>query len=296
MERKDISWLIAGGFILAAHAGYLNVICLMDHQAVGHTTGLMGNIAVNMSNQAWASSFYAFFMVTCFITGAFVTGLFAGSHKFHLDSRYGLIIIFESLLLLLAFAIFNVIEGDEWNNWAYPFVAIASGMQNAMCTTFSGAVIRTTHTTGTSTDIGLILGQWARDVSYRKWLKKKPKCQDQWKLKILLPLWFGYLFGAFIGAVVFQALHFSAMGIPGVTLGFVGIGYLLLRSYINIKNSKLPEKLIHLENDVKIRVGKIEKDLGQKIKGKSREPRVSILSRIFKLNFQVEFSSCKILN
>jgi uncharacterized membrane protein YoaK (UPF0700 family) len=38
-------------------------------------------------------------------------------------------------------------------------VCLGCGLQNGMCTTFSGAVIRTTHVSGILTDIGLIIGQ-----------------------------------------------------------------------------------------------------------------------------------------
>jgi uncharacterized membrane protein YoaK (UPF0700 family) len=38
-------------------------------------------------------------------------------------------------------------------------VAAACGLQNAMCTSHFGAIIRTTHLTGTVTDIGSTLGR-----------------------------------------------------------------------------------------------------------------------------------------
>ena len=36
-----------------------------------------------------------------------------------------------------------------------PSFLVASGMQNAMTTTYGGAVVRTTHVTGSITDIGV---------------------------------------------------------------------------------------------------------------------------------------------
>ena len=37
---------------------------------------------------------------------------------------------------------------------------MALGLQNAMTTRFSGAVIRTTHLTGMTTDLGLLTAHW----------------------------------------------------------------------------------------------------------------------------------------
>lgn len=41
-----------------------------------------------------------------------------------------------------------------------PSAAMAMGMQNAMTTKFSGAVIRTTHITGLTTDMGIVTANW----------------------------------------------------------------------------------------------------------------------------------------
>jgi uncharacterized membrane protein YoaK (UPF0700 family) len=57
----------------------------------------------------------------------------------------------------------------------------------------SGSVIRTTHVTGTFTDIGIIFGRLLRG-----------KTEDLWKLKILFPLAFGFILGAVLSGVFFS--------------------------------------------------------------------------------------------
>jgi uncharacterized membrane protein YoaK (UPF0700 family) len=60
-------------------------------------------------------------------------------------------------------------------------LSIACGMQNAMTTRYSGAVVRTTHLTGMVTDVGLLLGHMARsDRDFH----------DLWKLTLFLPIIF----------------------------------------------------------------------------------------------------------
>jgi uncharacterized membrane protein YoaK (UPF0700 family) len=43
---------------------------------------------------------------------------------------------------------------------------MAMGMQNAMTTKFSGAVIRTTHITGLTTDMGIVTANWLQGCAW----------------------------------------------------------------------------------------------------------------------------------
>lgn len=86
-----------------------------------------------------------------------------------------------------------------------------------MCTTFSGAVIRTTHVTGTVTDIGLIIGQAIFHKRTRKHL---------WKLKILIPLYISFCIGGIIGWFAYELLHNKAMLVPCTLVGSLGIGHI----------------------------------------------------------------------
>ncbi len=96
-------------------------------------------------------------------------------------------------------------------------VSLACGLQNGMCTTFSGAVIRTTHVTGILTDIGLILGQAIFHPRTRKHL---------WKLKVLLPLYGGFCIGGITGWFIYQILSIQAILLPCVALGIFGITHI----------------------------------------------------------------------
>jgi len=86
----------------------------------------------------------------------------------------------------------------------YYFAAAANGIQNGMTSTYSANLIRTTHLTGTSTDIGLIIGQMIRG-----------NMKNLWKFKVLVGLatsfWLGSLL-SFYSATAFlsNSLWFSA--------------------------------------------------------------------------------------
>jgi len=115
------------------------------------------------------------------------------------------------------------------------FVCLGCGLQNGMCTTFSGAVIRTTHVTGTVTDIGLIIGQAIFHKRTRKHL---------WKLKILIPLYISFCIGGIIGWFAYELLHNKAMLVPCTLVGSLGIGHICYcKIVLNSKIEKTNEDI-----------------------------------------------------
>jgi uncharacterized membrane protein YoaK (UPF0700 family) len=93
---------------------------------------------------------------------------------------------------------------DECKPAVIFIISFSAGMQNALATFFSGAVVRTTHVTGTATDIGIELANYLSGRS--------PKV---WKLQLLTYFLFAFFWGSFFGcgaAVVWgrYALFFPA--------------------------------------------------------------------------------------
>ena len=72
-----------------------------------------------------------------------------------------------------------------------------------MTTTYSGAVIRTTHVSGLFTDLGIMLGNKLRGlpVSMRK-------------VKLYLILTNGFIVGGVVGAWSFQLWAINALAVP----------------------------------------------------------------------------------
>ncbi|KAG7355427.1 DUF1275 domain containing protein [Nitzschia inconspicua] len=75
----------------------------------------------------------------------------------------------------------------------FHFVAAANGVQNAVSSMYSANLIRTTHLTGTTTDIGLLIGQLLRGNT-----------TNTWKLPILLSLAISFWFGGLISFFAVQ--------------------------------------------------------------------------------------------
>uniref|UniRef100_UPI002E245368 YoaK family protein n=1 Tax=Marinobacter sp. OP 3.4 TaxID=3076501 RepID=UPI002E245368 len=80
----------------------------------------------------------------------------------------------------------------------------ACGLQNAMATQYSGAVVRTTHLTGIFTDLGIMLGAFLRGEGF-----------DRRKALLFLIIISGFIAGGTLGAVLFEALRFKSLLVPG---------------------------------------------------------------------------------
>ncbi|KAG5178461.1 hypothetical protein JKP88DRAFT_248126 [Tribonema minus] len=91
-------------------------------------------------------------------------------------------------------------------------LAIACGMQNAMTTRYSGAVVRTTHLTGMTTDVGLTVGHLMR---------KDRDYADLWKLTLFVPMILGFFFGGVIAIPTYNAWRMQSLW-PCVLLLFGG--------------------------------------------------------------------------
>src|SRR5690606_24467803 len=89
---------------------------------------------------------------------------------------------------------------------------LAMGMQNALVSVISGSVVRTTHLTGTFTDLGIELAQ----------LKVQKNAEQQElvsKIKLRLFIIFFFLFGALSGAYLYSHFFFRSFLLPCIILG-----------------------------------------------------------------------------
>lgn len=127
--------------------------------------------------------------------------------------NYGYSILLESAFLLLSYIFLK--QEYILGEWC---AAFACGLQNALSTTYSGMVVRTTHMTGICTDIGNVLGQ-----SFRRDTKA-----ELWRLKVLIPLLIGYAFGGVLGLGSWNLMRENSLLIPCIFMGCVGSLYLSL--------------------------------------------------------------------
>ncbi|KAJ1512561.1 hypothetical protein HMI54_014253 [Coelomomyces lativittatus] len=216
MERfakKEFYTVVIGGFLLSNTAGFINAVSLAGllSAPVSHVTGSVTKIALSMlkGDVKWMGVYTS--MVCSFMLGAMVSGYMIGTSKFQLGRKYGMALLLESGALTLGCILLNF----EWT-MGESVLAFACGLQNAMASSYSGAVLRTTHMTGITTDIGIILGQLVARTSQ----------VEVWKLKVFIPLLFGYVTGGVLGGVFFDLIGIRSLMIPATMLFACALFYL----------------------------------------------------------------------
>jgi uncharacterized membrane protein YoaK (UPF0700 family) len=210
-------WVWVGAGLLACVAGMVNVVGYLgfEHQAVTHLTGtttLMGGAIARGDVDALLELAG---IALAFVSGAALSGTIVQDSTLRLGRRYGVALVLESILLFASIPWF--VRGQL----AGPMLAaMACGLQNAMATTYSGAVIRTSHLSGMFTDLGIGLGHALRGMP----LQKR-------RLLLCGLIISGFLAGAILGALLFARFGHAALAVPAAVTGTAGLAYAGYRQF-----------------------------------------------------------------
>ncbi|MGN0859641.1 MAG: YoaK family protein [Stenotrophomonas sp.] len=207
------SWVWIGAVCLSAVAGMVNVVGFLgyEHQGLGHLTGATSQLGIALTQGDWRATGHLWGLLLAFSAGATLSGLLIEQQQLRLGRRYGLMLLIECGLLLLAIPLF------ARQHIAAAWVAAAAcGIQNALATTFSGAIIRTTHLTGMFTDLGIGLGHLLRGL---------PLALRRLTLSGLIIS--GFLAGSMAGALLFAHHAYQALYAPALLTGTAGASYML---------------------------------------------------------------------
>lgn len=211
MMSKLPRWALVGAGVLAFIAGIVNAVGFIGvaHQAITHLTGTTTQLGIALSSGDVSAALHLAAVVGSFLAGAIASGLIIGDSVLKLGRRYGVVLVIESLLLLLAL---HQLAGGRYGGDL--LASAACGLQNAMASSYSGAVLRTTHLSGTITDIGILIGHWLGRLPF-----------DRRRLRLLMLLVAAFLGGAITGSVLFARFGYSALYLPIALTGIAGISY-----------------------------------------------------------------------
>ena len=218
MAERLAGWVWVGAAVLAVVAGIVNVVGFLgfQQQAITHLTGntsLLG-AALVAGDRAVAVGLLA--MIAAFVGGATLGGLVIQDSTLRLGRRYGVALSVEALLLAASVPLFRA------GHLGGPLLAaVAIGLQNAMATTYSGALVRTSHVSGMFTDLGLMLGHALRGL---------PVAQRRLALCALVIACF--FAGGVAGAMLFALAGYDALYVPALLTGAAGVGYVLYRHFV----------------------------------------------------------------
>ncbi|WP_369932909.1 YoaK family protein [Xanthomonas tesorieronis] len=214
-ELPRWAWAFAGA--LACVAGMVNVVGYLgfEHQAVTHLTGTTTLLGAALAEGDMRVIGHLLGVVLAFLGGAVLSGIVIQDSRLRLGRRYGVALALEAALLLAAMQAFK-----QQQILGALLAATACGLQNAMTTTYSGAVVRTTHLTGMFTDLGIGLGQALRGLP----LPRR-------RIRLSLLIIGGFLLGGVLGALAYRHIGFDALLVPALLTGLVGITYTLQAHY-----------------------------------------------------------------
>jgi len=184
-----------------------------------HVTGNVGRLANDTALGQYGAAIAALSLVLSFFVGAFSASAIVESR--FLSSAgpraYAVALGLESFLLLSFTALSYVTSGAHARvlDAEAALLCAAMGLQNALVTRLSGAVVRTTHLTGVITDLGIESARWFR--FWRRSLaaatriplvlgQNTPERPSLAKLLLLLTIAIAFMLGAASGALT--AVHF----------------------------------------------------------------------------------------
>lgn len=194
------------GFALAFVAGAINAGgFLAVRQYTSHVTGMVSSLADNLALGEFALVVDAAVGVLAFLLGAMSCALLVNfARRRRMVSEYALPLMLEAGLILL-FGLMGA-RLATFEGLLLPFTIVllcfVMGLQNALVTKLSGGSVRTTHLTGTVTDLGIELGKllyWNRDRRAPSFVRA-----DRDRIVALAGLVVAFLGGAIAGAFGFK--------------------------------------------------------------------------------------------
>lgn len=209
---------------LALIAGALNAAAFY---AVGffaaNMTGNVSALSDHVATAQWGPGLFFLAIVATFIVGATVSSLLINAGR-----RRGIAGIYAYCILVEACLLALLGLADIWllTVWRPPLLilglAFLMGLQNATVTRISDARVRTTHVSGTATDIGIELGI-AFDILHGR----EPDvhaAENRTRLKLHAWTIAAFLLGGIVGVLAYRAVGGYLLLVCAAELLLIAIG------------------------------------------------------------------------
>ena len=219
---------VALAVLLAGVAGAVNAAGFFVFGT--HTSHMRGNVALEreaLATARWETAQVVAAWVGAFVLGATTAAVLMEWVKDRPRGRHVPALVLEAAVLVgvSGYLVFSPAEANEVRGWLAGGMSFAMGMQNALVTRISGAVIRTTHLTGVLTDLGIDAvhaAQWTRQHfrspdprGFFTALREDRSFEALW---LHLSLLGSFAVGATFGPVLLLWLGPGALAIPATSL------------------------------------------------------------------------------
>jgi uncharacterized membrane protein YoaK (UPF0700 family) len=209
---------------LAFVAGFVNSSgFVLIGSFTSHVTGSVGRLGNDLATNQRAAALFAGFLVLAFFLGALISaGLLEVGSRAGPARGYGWALLTEGALLLGFVLVAGFVPSTDPRalDAQAAILSAAMGMQNALGTRLTGAVVRTTHLTGVVTDLGIEAARWcqwqlARLVrSYRSPASTRNAMPNVARTALLLTIFLGFIVGTVLGSWLTHEATYWAMLLP----------------------------------------------------------------------------------
>lgn len=211
---------------MAFQAGILNVGGFLGcHRFVSHVTGFATHFGIEIQEANIQAALGMLLVPAFFLLGAAVSGQFIDI-QLKLDRAPKYYLLFAGMFFLTAFLViagqlgffgsFGHPTDDFADHLLLAVLCFVCGLQNGMITSVSKSVVRTTHLTGITTDLGIGITRWLNRH------RLKQSMTEEWNANFMragIILFFGL--GSIIGAFVFSKIEFIGFSLPAISTGIL---------------------------------------------------------------------------
>jgi uncharacterized membrane protein YoaK (UPF0700 family) len=206
---------------LIFNAGWIDSVVLYKSfgASVAAMTGNYRILGHSITEFDFDFAYQVIILIVGFIIGAAINGLVIKEDHYIIGINHTKTLILQSLILLIG----TMLIDNHLNEFLLDdiFLAIAMGMQNSFTTLFFGAFARTTHMTGTTTDLGIEIGRALRG-----------DFRSLWKIPFFITCLIAFTLGNAAGVlwIGISGQYFTFMLFPSVLLPII-VGIIILYVY-----------------------------------------------------------------
>ncbi len=195
-----------------------------------HVTGNVARIGDELVLGHADVAMTAGLLVVAFYLGAVSATAMVAKARHNHRARYAVALLAEAVALMFVLLLAHPRVRDYWGAYAsaVSLLGFSMGMQNALVTKLSGAVVRTTHMTGIVTDLGIetvrLVGWFRESTRGRPLLHRfthvwHSRAHDELKrLRLHLAIFGSFFSGAILGPMLYVFVGEPAMITPILVL------------------------------------------------------------------------------
>lgn len=221
-ETRPKRLALFAGALLSANAGFINAAFLVAlFNPVSHVTGSLSHLGASVRAGEAQGIGELVVVLVAFFGGAVAAGAML-RRPLATGRRYGAALLIQSVFLAVA----PLLVAEELAGLGAAMGAAATGLQNGMSSNYRGVALRTSHMTGTMTDLGVFLG----GRGYRG--------ADRWKGALLATTLAMFVTGGALGGVWAGCHGIYALWAPAACCAVLGTVYVLYRHHQHLNPAK----------------------------------------------------------